>query len=79
MAYNQSRRLRRPLSNNPTPNSPPQTNENSDIRINGFKQVVDMLMAADPEFRESLLNRIQKYDATLARSLRSDIKHNTFV
>lgn len=43
------------------------------IAIDGFNQVVEMLMAADPTFRESLLSRIARRDPRLARSLREQI------
>ena len=44
--------------------------EEQPIPVNGFKQVVEMLQAADPAFRESLLARISRRDPALARSLR---------
>lgn len=50
--------------------------ENDDqqgIRINGFAQVVAMLEAADPQFRESLLRRLAQRDPRLVRSLREDM------
>jgi len=40
------------------------------IPVDGFRQVVEMLQAADPAFRESLLARIGRRDPALARSLR---------
>lgn len=43
------------------------------VQIDGFGQVVEMLMAADPAFRESLLNRIARRDPVLAKSLRERI------
>ncbi|MBU6375306.1 MAG: hypothetical protein KGQ59_04875 [Bdellovibrionales bacterium] len=43
------------------------------IAIDGFQQVVDMLMAADPAFRESLLARLARRDPRLVKSLREQI------
>jgi len=43
------------------------------VAIDGFHQVVEMLMAADPAFRESLLARIARRDPRLAKSLRDQI------
>ena len=49
-----------------------KTDENGEkqIAVNGYQQVVEMLSAADPMFRESLLNRIGRRDPELARRLR---------
>lgn len=44
------------------------------VPINGFQQVLDMLRIADPEFRESLLQRLALKDRDLANSLRHDLK-----
>lgn len=41
-----------------------------DIRINGFEQVLAMLDAAEPAFRESLLRRLAQRDPALVRQLR---------
>lgn len=43
------------------------------IRVDGRGQVLEMLRAADPEFRETLLRGIEKRDAKLARELRRDL------
>ncbi len=43
------------------------------IRVDGRGQVLDMLRAADPEFREVLLRGIEKRDAQLARELRREL------
>ena len=43
------------------------------IRVDGRGQVLDMLRAADPEFREILLRGIEKRDARLARELRREL------
>jgi hypothetical protein len=40
------------------------------IRVDGRAQVLEMLRAADPEFREVLLRGIEKRDARLALELR---------
>ena len=40
------------------------------IRVDGRAQVLEMLRAADPEFREILLRGIERRDAALARELR---------
>ena len=49
-----------------------KTDENGEkqIAVNGYQQVVEMLSAADPAFRESLLSRIGRRDPELARRLR---------
>ena len=43
------------------------------VRVDGRGQVLDMLRAADPEFREILLRGIEKRDAKLARELRREL------
>ena len=43
------------------------------IPIDGFAQVVAMLRAADPAFRESLLARLTRKDPRLGRSLRDQV------
>jgi hypothetical protein len=43
------------------------------IPVDGKGQVLDMLRAADPEFREFILRGIEKRDARLARELRRDL------
>jgi hypothetical protein len=48
------------------------------IPINGFQQVVDLLRAADPAFRESLLRRLAARDLSLANSLRKDVERFEF-
>jgi len=45
----------------------------NDIRINGFEQVLAMLDAADPAFRESLLRRLAQRDPALVRQLRQKL------
>ena len=43
------------------------------IRVDGHAQVLEMLRAADPEFREILLRGLEKRDAQLARQLRREL------
>jgi hypothetical protein len=43
------------------------------VRVDGRGQVLDMLRAADPEFRETILRGIEKRDAKLARELRREL------
>lgn len=51
-----------------------KSEETQQIPMNGFQQVLDMLRIADPQFRESLLQRLAKRDLELARSLRRDLE-----
>ncbi|MBL7714750.1 MAG: hypothetical protein JNL01_04730 [Bdellovibrionales bacterium] len=44
------------------------------IRINGFEQVLAMLQAADPEFRNSLLRRILARDEKLGSALLQSLR-----
>ena len=44
------------------------------IKVDGFQQVVELLLSADEDFRESLLQRISERDSNLARSLRIDVE-----
>lgn len=46
------------------------------MRVDGFKQVLEMLEIADPSFRESLLRRIASRDRNLAESLRQALTSN---
>jgi hypothetical protein len=50
-----------------------ETKKEEMIRIDGREQVLDMLRAADPEFREVLLRGLEKRDARLARELRREL------
>ena len=63
--------------NNPGPlaqaDNAADANGEKPVAIDGFNQVVEMLMAADPAFRESLLSRIARRDPRLAKSLREQI------
>ena len=49
------------------------TPEADRIPVNGFRQVIEMLKIADPEFRESLLKRLGARDPVLARAIRRDL------
>ena len=59
--------------NNKTNGTKKEADENL-IPIDGFKQIVEMLQTADPQFRESLLKRLAAKDQRLAQSLRRDLK-----
>ena len=50
-----------------------QADQQAPIAVDGFKQVLEMLKIADPEFRESLLRRLAQRDRELARNLRDDL------
>ena len=43
---------------------------NPGIKVDGMQQVVDLLVAADREFRESLLRRMAVKDRNLVATLR---------
>jgi hypothetical protein len=43
------------------------------LAVDGFNQVLEMLRAADPAFRESLLRRLAARDRQLAADLRHDL------
>ena len=49
------------------------TNKEEMIRVDGRRQVLEMLRAADPAFREVLLRGIEKRDPYLARELRREL------
>ena len=59
------------------PSAPSENSSQSDprkgIRIDGRQQVLDLLLAADPAFRESLLRKIASGDRLLAEQLRRRI------
>jgi hypothetical protein len=50
--------------------------EEKPVAVNGYQQVVEMLEAADPAFRESLLKRLASRDPELGRSLRAHFAQN---
>ncbi len=53
----------------------PQAEESSEgFRVDGFDQVLQMLRAADADFRESLLRRLAQRDPRLVASLRRDLR-----
>ncbi len=53
----------------------PQAEESSEgFRVDGFDQVLQMLRAADADFRESLLRRLAQRDPSLVASLRRDLR-----
>ncbi len=52
----------------------PLTENQKPIPMNGFSQVVDMLQAADPNFRNSILKKIAATDARLAHSFIEKLK-----
>lgn len=56
---------------NPTQN--PAPNGETQIPVDGFQQVLEMLKIADPEFRDSLLRRLAARDRQLAQDLRRDL------
>ena len=58
------------------PNVPSDAGKNpaeQQIRVDGYDQVLQMLRAADPEFRESILRRLAARDRDLVRSLRGEL------
>ena len=52
------------------------TDQGEAIRIDGRSQVLDLLRAADPEFRESLLRRLSKRDPKLGAYLRQELSED---
>tara|TARA_Y100001970_G_scaffold258822_1_gene339129 strand:- start:286 stop:525 length:240 start_codon:yes stop_codon:yes gene_type:complete len=55
----------------------PQINQEENVdpaekpyRVHGFEQIIEMLHIADPEFRNSLLRRIENQNPELALSLK---------
>jgi hypothetical protein len=61
------RQKREPISANP------QHPEESPIKVDGYQQVIEMLKAADPEFRASLLKRIEERNRPLAIALKKNL------
>ncbi len=53
--------------------NPDAQQQNQGIRVNGMQQVVDMLRAADPEFRESLLRRMAAQEPDLVKKIRRQL------
>jgi hypothetical protein len=48
--------------------------EPGSVRINGFSQVVEMLKAADDQFRHSLLKRLSAQNPQLGQQLRQALR-----
>lgn len=63
----------RPPSRQPGSDAQSAAEGETQIPVDGFKQVLEMLRIADPAFRESLLRRLAARDRDLARSLRADL------
>ncbi|MGK5084140.1 hypothetical protein WDW37_12660 [Bdellovibrionota bacterium FG-1] len=59
--------------NIPTSQVSAETKEETPIPVDGFRQILEMLRIADPDFRESLLRRLGSRDRELARQLRDDL------
>jgi hypothetical protein len=66
---NEQRKNRQTAPQNSSPEAPQEG-----IRVDGFGQVLSMLEAADPVFRESLLKRIAARDPKLAMNLRTKLR-----
>lgn len=47
--------------------------EKGGMRVNGYQQVYELMVAADPAFRESLLRRLAQRDPALVRRLREQL------
>ena len=47
--------------------------EEQGVRVNGYKQVLEMLRFADPSFRESLLKRLASERPELAKALKREL------
>jgi len=68
-----SSRKNTPPPQNEMPQDQAQADSQQRVPFDGFKQVLEMLRIADPEFRESLLRRLAARDRELAQSLRRDL------
>lgn len=44
------------------------------IKVDGFGQVIDLLVSADAEFRESLLRRLTQQDPVMGANLRTALR-----
>ncbi len=80
MSYSRMNSGRFNKSSNTVANTTPEngagdetTQKDAPIKVDGFGQVLEMLKAADPEFRESLLRRIAQRDRRLSENLREQI------
>lgn len=58
----------------PVTQNTPQKEEEKGVKVDGFKQVLEMLCVADHEFRYSLLSRMETQDPTLVRNLRHHLE-----
>ena len=58
------------LKNKSTSNNEQGPLQEELVAINGFQQIVDMLKAADPQFRDSLLKRLAQRDSKMTYSLK---------
>lgn len=68
---------RRPPAQDPVDHDSNAAQSNDErIKINGFGQVLEMLQAADPAFRESLLRRLAQRDPALVRNLRTRLSNH---
>jgi hypothetical protein len=65
------------MSQNPNQSEQKLPEQEQPIKVDGFKQVLEMLRVADPAFRESLLRRLAQRDRDLARNLRQDLADMT--
>jgi len=54
-----------------------QRDDDGGLKVDGFRQVLELLHAADPAFRESLLMRLAGRDSRLAASLRDALRNST--
>jgi hypothetical protein len=66
----------RPVSPAQQQSSAQKGEEETPVAVNGYQQVVELLEAADPAFRESLLARLSRRDPELGRSLRAHFSQN---
>ena len=54
-------------------NKAPVQPEEKGVYMDGYNQVLEMLQAADPAFRASLIKRLSARDPALASRLRSEL------
>ena len=73
MTYQRNGRVDSEQQNEPKSNMSQETLEEPKeklYRVHGFEQIIEMLHIADPEFRNSLLRRIENQNPELALSLK---------
>jgi len=75
-AYSRNPRYPAPTPSNATKNTAKSPSEPEGVRIDGKGQILAMLEAADPAFRESLLRRLAMRDFDLAKDLRASLKYS---